>query len=166
MSENLYELSTELAIIYGEIAVADGELSETLEAQLDAVSLAVKDKIQNIGKWTLNLDGRTEAIDKEIARLEHKKRMTENLSKRLQEYVKMCMTKADMKKLEYTTFSVAVQKNPPSVEIVNEEAVPNTYKIIKQTIAVDKKKLLDDLKAGQKVEGCTLVTDKTHLRIR
>lgn len=173
MSDNLYELSSELATINNEIAEAGGDLGEMtqdgstmLERHLDAITLAVKDKIQSISKWTLNLDGRTEAIDKEIIRLQHKKKMTDNLNKRLQDYIRQSMQRADISKIEYPTFTVAVQKNPPSVEIISEEAVPNSYKTIKQIVTVDKRRILDDLKAGQNVSGCNLINNKTYLRIK
>ena len=166
MSDSLYELSKDLAIINNEIADAQGELNETLEAQLDAVSLAINDKVQSIGKWTINIDGKVEAIDNEIIRLQHKKCMAENLNKRLQDYIKQSMERADIHKLEFPTFTIAIHNNPPSVEIINEEIVPNAYKTIKQTISIDKKRIMDDLKTGIKVEGCSLVSDKTHLKIR
>lgn len=161
---DLYNLSVELAIINNEIIDAEGEISTELEKRLDASTLAIRDKIHSIGKWTLNLDGKTEAIDKEINRLQHKKKMTENLNNRLQNYIRQAMERADIHKIEYPTFTVAVQKNPPSVEIQNDEVVPNAYKTIKQTISVDKRRILEDLKAGQKIEGCNLITGKTHLR--
>ncbi len=166
MSYNLYDLSNELAVINTEIMDAEGELTAELEARLDASVLAVKDKIQSIGKWTLNLDSRIEGIDKEIIRLQHKKTMTGNLNARLKDYVKMCMTRAEIGKLEFTTFTIAIQKNPPSVEIVNEETVPNFYKIIKQIVSVNKRRILEDLMAGQKIEGCNLISNKTHLKIK
>ncbi len=166
MHYNLYDLTSDLAIINNDIADAGGELTAELESLLDAAGLAVKDKIQSIGKWTLNLNSKVEAIDKEIERLQHNKKMAENLNTRLKDYVKMCMTRAEIGKLEFTTFTVAIQKNPPSVEIVNEEAVPNAYKTIKQVVSVDKRGILDDLKAGKKIEGCNLISNKTHLKIK
>ncbi len=166
MHYNLYDLTSDLAIINNDIADAGGELTAELESLLDAAGLAVKDKIQSIGKWTLNLNSKVEAIDKEIERLQHNKKMAENLNTRLKDYVKMCMTRAEIGKLEFTTFTVAIQKNPPSVEIVNEEAVPNAYKTIKQVVSVDKRRILEDLKTGEKIEGCSLISNKTHLKIK
>lgn len=166
MPNNLYELSTELSVINDKIADAEGEIFPEMEARLDAVSLAIRDKIQSIAKWTINIDSHTEAIDKEIDRLQHKKKMTENLNKRLQDYIRQSMQRAEISKIEYPTFTVSVVKNPPSVEVVSEEAVPNAYKTVKQVIQIDKRRIMDDLKAGQKVEGCSLIVDKTHLRIK
>ena len=166
MRDNLYLISQELATIHQEIEDAQGDLSEALEARLDAVSLNLKEKTENIVRWTLTIDSKTESIDKEIYRLQHRKEMAEKLNKRLQNYVKSCMERAEIKKLDYPLFTVVIQKNPPSVDIINEESIPNGYKTIKTTISVEKKRLLDDLKAGQSVEGCQLITDKTHLRIK
>lgn len=166
MSDNLYELSTQLAKINNEIFDADGELTEELEKRLDDSTLAMKDKVQSIVKWTLNLKGKAEMIDAEIERLQHKKKMTDNLNKRLSDYVRQAMLAADINKIEYPTFTVCVQKNPRSVEIIDEEIIPSAYKIVKQVISVDKRRLMDDLTAGEKIQGCQLVTTMTHLRIR
>ena len=166
MSDNLYELSHQLAKINNEIFDANGELTEELEKRLDDSALAMKDKVQSIAKWTLNLKGKATMIDAEIARLQHKKKVTENLDKRLSDYVKQAMLAADIHKMEYPTFTVSVQKNPSSVEIIDEDMIPASYKIVKQVISVDKRKLKDDLNDGKKIQGCQLATENTHLRIR
>ena len=53
--ENLYDLSSKLATINNDIIDADGEISEELERRLDETGLAVKEKVQGIGRWVLNI---------------------------------------------------------------------------------------------------------------
>ena len=167
MSDKLYDLTRELAVIHDEIEEANGVLSKELEFRLDASSVAFKDKVENIGRWTLNLDDNVASIDRELERLQQRKQVAVNLQTRLKDYLKMCMVRADITKLHYSTFTVSIQNNPPSLgEIVDEQAVPDAYKTIETTITVDKRRILADLKAGIEVNGCKLITDKTHLRIR
>ena len=151
--ENLYELAGDLERINNEIINAEGEITPELEAMLDGFTAALDKKAGGIIRWTLNLKGKRDALQNEIDRLTNRKRMVERLDKRLKEYVHLCMLKAGMKKLEYDTFTVAVQKNPPSVEVVDEEKISGGYKEIIRTVKIDKKRLLDDMKAGAEIDG-------------
>lgn len=167
MSENLYELSNELACINDEIINAQGEITEELEARLDTLNLALDKKAEGIGRWMLNLTGRQESLNKEIDRLTARKKAAKNLQGRLKEYIKDCMNLVGKIKLEFSALTLRVQKNPASVEIVDEKAIPAKYlTIIPEQKIVDKKAVLDDLKKGVRVEGAVLVNDKTHLRLR
>ena len=163
---HLYELSTELALINDEIISADGELTPDLEARLDSASLDFKAKSQGIAKWTLDIAGVESMIETEIARLQRKKRIAENLRTRLTAYIKACMERADVQKIESPTITLRIQRNPASVEIVAEDKLPAKFIRIKQITELDKTGMLAALKNGEDVPGARLVTEKTHLRIR
>lgn len=167
MTENLYDLSAELATINDEIIDAQGEITEELETRLDTMNLALDKKAEGIGRWMLNLTGRQDSLDQEIARLTARKKAAKNLQGRLKEYVRDCMARAGKTKFEFNTFTFRVQKNPASLEILLEPAIPAKYlTIIPEQRVVDKKAVLDDLKKGIEVDGARLITDRTHLRIR
>jgi hypothetical protein len=165
MIETLYELSKSVALIVQDVVDAEGELSTELEKRLENTGLAFKDKAFNIGKWCLNIDGNVESIDRELVRLEHRKRTQQNLQKRLKDYLKYCMENAGLNKLDLQTFIISIAKNPPSVEIDDEEKLPAQYTTIIETKTIDKKKLLADIK-DHEIPGAHLVTDKVHLRIK
>lgn len=162
---SLYEMSKELAVINDEIISADGELSTELEARLDSVSLDLRAKSQSIAKWTLDIAVTEQAIDAEIARLQRRKKVAENLRSRLTAYIKACMEQADVQKIETPTITLRIQRNPPSVEVTDADKVPAKYTRIKQITEIDKKAMLSALKDGEQVDGARLVDDKTHLRI-
>ncbi len=163
---HLYELSTELATINDEIISTDGELSPDLEARLDNVSLDFRAKSQGIAKWTLDIAGVESMIETEIARLQRKKKVAENLRTRLTAYIKACMEQADVQKIESPTITLRIQKNPPSVEVLAEDRLPARFIRIKQITEIDKTGMLVALKNGEDVPGARLVTERTHLRIR
>lgn len=164
--ESLYSLSTELARINDGIIDAHGEISPELEKRLDETGLALRDKVEGIGRWVFNLEGREEAIDKEIARLQVRKKATMGLYARLKGYVEEGMRVADIKKLEFNTFEAAIVKNPPSVTVQDEKVIPGQFMEIVTTHRVDKKKILAALKAGEEVKGAVLITDRTRLRLK
>ena len=109
---HLYELSTELATINDEIISADGELTPDLEARLDSVSLDFRAKSQGIAKWTLDIAGVEAMIETEIARLQRKKKVAENLRTRLMAYIKGCMEQADVQKIESPTIHAPHPEEP------------------------------------------------------
>ena len=163
---NLYELSYELAAINDELAETEGLLTDELEIRLDSLSLSFVSKIEGVVRWTKNLDGREDILDKEIARLSARKKATEHLRERLKKYMLESMQRAGRTKVEFDTFSVAIQRNPPSLEVVDVEAIPAAYKTIRQEIVIDRRQMLDDLKKGKEIQGVSLITDKVHLRVR
>lgn len=161
----LYEIAGDLQVLHDAIMEAEGEVTDEVDKALDGLGMMLADKVEAIGRWTINLAGTTDAIDAEIARLQARKKRMTNLQARLKEYVKLCMMKSDKAKLEFPAFAVRVQRNPPSVEVADEAKLPAKFIRIKQITEVDKKGLLDALKAGEQVPGAILVNDKTHLRI-
>lgn len=164
---NLYELSSELALIETELVDAGGELTDELEKRLDACSLGFNAKVENIAKWVLDLEGREEAVDRELARLTARKKAVQNLQRRLKEYTKTCMERVGKTRIEFGAMTVSVYRNPPSVEVRDEKTVPARFiTIIPEQHVLDKKALLEALKAGEPVEGAALINDKTHLRVR
>jgi hypothetical protein len=163
---NLYETSKEIATLHDEIIDAEGELSPELEAKLDALQLAFNDKVSNIGRWTINLIRKEDILKAEIERLEKRQKVFENLRSRLKNYLMLCMQSAEKTKVEFPQFTVSVQRNPPSAEVLDEAKVPGQYVKVIQITQLDKKKLLEDLKGGKEIPGARLATGKTHLRIR
>lgn len=167
MSDSLYHLSNELALIHDELVDAEGVITDELERRLDDCGLAFSQKVEGVVRWTKNIEGKEAALDAEISRLSARKKAAGNLRERLKGYLLESMVKADKLKVEYPAFTVAVQRNPPSAEIFNPEAVPSQFlTIIPEQKVVNKARVLDALKAGEKVEGAKLINDKCHLRIR
>lgn len=166
MSDSLFNLSNELAVINEELSEKEGVLDEDLEARMDAITLPFNSKIEGIVQWLKNIEGKKETIEKEIVRLQSREKSAANLQSRLKAYMKMCMERAGKTKLEFDTFSVALAKNPPSVNILNPDVIPSAYTTIRTEVVINKNRILDDMKAGAKVEGCELVTNKTNLRIK
>lgn len=162
---SLYDLSNQLARITKIVISEDGVISEELEKELDNILPQITDRAGNIGKWIRNIDGNIEAVESEIARLRKRKEVNDHLKERLKAYLKDSMEKAGMDKIDTGIMVLAIQKNPPSVEIINEETVNAQYKTVRTQVVIDKKMLLEDLKAGVRVTGAEL-KQGTHLRIR
>jgi hypothetical protein len=74
------------------------------------------------------------------------------------------LLKMNMRKLKTPLFSLGIQVNNPSVNVIDESKIPKKY-FIKQLPVLDKKELLNDLKADIKIKGCE-IKQTEGLRIR
>ena len=76
------------------------------------------------------------------------------------------MEKAGMDKIDTGIMFLAIQRNPPSVDVVDEGSIPAAYKdVIPEQYVISKKRILEALKAGEEVKGAKLHRG-THLRLR
>lgn len=162
---NLYEISASLNTIYQLIEENAGELTEPLETMLDATEADFHKKLENIGKLMLNLDAEIAGFKKEEKRLSASRQIKENLKEKLKAYVKEAMEETKNTKVKLDTFTFCIQKNPPSINIIDQGKIPGEY-FIELEPKLDFKNLLSDLKAGVALPGVELENTKTHLRQR
>lgn len=167
----LYELTDDYIkfVNYANAILENEDLTEEdlemLVDTLDSISSAIEDKVENIVKFMKNLEGDIEAYKREEERLKKRRTVQENTYKRLKEYLQNMLEVSGMHKVDAGLFKVRIQKNNPSVEIVDEAKIPDEYKI-PQEPKIDKKKLLNDLKNGSVVEGAKIAEASYHLRIQ
>ena len=77
------------------------------------------------------------------------------------------MERLNILKIETDTGTLSIAKSPISVEVVDEEKIPDEYKDVVFTTKVNKKKIADNFKAtGELVEGVEIHADNTNLRVK
>lgn len=127
----------------------------------------LQEKSENIIGFTKNLELTIEAMKIEEKRIAENRKSLEVKMEKFKEYVKECMEKMEDTKIETTLGTLSVAKHPISVEILDEDKIPNKYKTQVITTKVDKKAIADDFKAtGELIEGANIITTKTSLRIK
>jgi len=126
-----------------------------LQTYLDSVNMQLKDKAENVLKYERHLETQSIAIDSEIKRLQELKRMVDNRTENIKNYVKYTMEVNDIKKIETTIGNFSLRKTE-SVEILCE--VPNKYMKIKVTKTPDKIAIKEALKKGKEIKGAILKT--------
>ncbi|MBD7971263.1 MULTISPECIES: siphovirus Gp157 family protein [Paenibacillus] len=105
-----------------------------------------------------------EAFKAEEKRLAKKRKYLENKNNGLKSYTQSVLEVNKIDKVNAGMFKVKLQKNPPSINVLDSNKVPDTYKIAQEP-KIDSKKLLSDVKNGVVIEGVELITDRQHLRI-
>lgn len=143
--------------------------NETVTVEEVAEALAVIEdnignKVQNISYLIKEFDAKANLFKEEEKRLKERKQTYENKVKSLKEYLLTSLEAVGLDKVEAGTFTVRKQKNPPSVKIIDENAIPEQYKI-PQPNKIDTAKIKEDLKNGA-VSGAEIAPATYHIRIQ
>ena len=157
---NLYELTQDFKYIQGL------EFSEENEEQeIEQVKAIIKQEIENKGTGIIavikNTESDIETLTSEIKRLQALKKVKENKNERLKKYTKECLMETNINKVLTPLGNISIRKTPPSVEVIEENNIPEEF--IKEEISykIDKKAILKQLKEGASVSGVILKTDTT-----
>lgn len=143
----------------------DGTVSPDVAAELTQVESDLREKFAACCRMIRNLEAFSEGLENEYRRLRAKADRATKRVDSLKQYVKQCLETVGEKKFVVDeVFTLAIQNNPPSVELLNLDAVPTSYdKPQERQVSITM--IRDDLKRGVDVPGVRLVQG-THLRIR
>ncbi len=162
----MYELTADWLRLMDFIEDPEIDQDMLMEAWLD-LDDDLETKAENYAKVMVEKKAMVEAIKAEIDRLSIKKRTIENNLERLRLAVKGMMETTGKTKFKTPLFSFAIQKNPPSLKILNEEKIPMDY-LIPQPPKVDAaavKAYLKSLPEDELCEWAELIQGES-LRIR
>lgn len=148
----LYELAQNYAQL---LEMADDMESDALVDTLEALQGEIEEKAENIAKLVKNLEADAKIIKEEEQRLTERRRAIEAKVERLKTYLQEQLEVAGLQKVKRPTITVAIQANPPSVEISDEKLIPSEF-MIPQPAKIDKKAILERLKNGEIIPGCSL----------
>ena len=136
---------------------------DLIEAAMKEVGEDIEEKAQNYAVIIKNLEAEAEALEKEEKRLAARKSSLRNRNKILKDNLENSMKAIGKTKFKTNLFSFNIGKNPPSVNIDDENLIPDQYIVYTKSAA--KKAMLDDIKQGVIIPGVSLKQTES-LRIR
>ena len=158
----LYGISKEMIAMeeLWEMAI-DEETGEVKDAALleelqQGIETTLMEKSADIVKYYKNRDSLIESIDKEIKRLQELKKIGKKKQDSFKNYIKMCMEKMGVKKIETSNGNISLRKTPESVELIDEEIIPEKFKTTVQLEKISKTDIKKALQEGEEVPGATL----------
>lgn len=154
----LYEL-TEMYLNLKDMDIEEGDLN----AALENIDDEIETKADNIAKVLRDFDGDIEVLKSEEERLSKKRKAIENRQKQLKEYLQNVMLVLDKRKFKTDLFSFNIQKNAPSLKILDESKIPEDYYKIEKKL--NKNDLKEAVKNGLFEDAAELVQTES-LRIR
>ena len=148
--------------------MAQEEMSEEDKNRVEEELTTLLQKKSNaVIAYSKNIELTIKAMKEEESRISTNRKALENRLEQFKKYVKECMEGNGINKIETDLGTLSIAKSPISVEIVNEENVPDEYKEVIFTTKVDKKKIAEAFKStGELIEGVEIHTDNTNLRIK
>jgi len=159
----LYEISERYRNL-AELLEDESIDEESVVKALRAVEEEFGDKARNVARFIQNLKAEKEAVKAEKDRLAKKEKALSNKCEGLTTYLLAEMLVSKIDKIPDPVVPLALRKAPPSVEVEPEAKVPEQY-IIPQEPKIDKRGLLEALKAGEQIPGVRLVSDRKYLKI-
>ena len=159
-SITLYEMTNDL------VSLMDEEINEEAREEIiNLIKLQMEVKAENIIAVIRNYETRIDGIKAEEKRLSEYRKSEEKKLEKLKEYTVYCMEQLGNKKLDTNLGRISLRKKPASLNIVNEELIPNEYKELVQTIKIDKAQIKKDLK-DKAINGVELIEGGNSLQIK
>lgn len=137
----------------------------------DAADIAIesetnlKEAIATGTRRILELDGMVAGIGAMLATLKERSDRLDRQRVTLRTAINVAMEAAGMKKVELAEATLSLRPVPPSVQIIDESAIPSRF-MKPQPPKLDKRAMLDALKAHEPIPGATLSNGGTTLSIR
>jgi hypothetical protein len=162
----LYELTE--AYVNLMVMLEECESEDEREAvlkELDAVGGSIAEKGEAYARMMKNAQAEAEMFEKEIRRLQAHKSAADNLVKRLKSNILFAMGIAGATELNTSIGKWKIQKNNPSVQITNSEAVPEAFTIPQPPKVSNSAILKHWRETGEIPDGCEIVhTDSVRFR--
>lgn len=160
---SLYEITSGFPALMENEEITQEE-KEKIQEEL---TVLLQQKSQNIIGYTKNIELTISAMKEEEKRISDNRKSLENKLINFKKYVKECMERNGITKIETALGALSITKSPTSVEIVNEDEIPGEFKQEVVTVKIDKTKIKNYFKeTGEIPEGTNIITNNTSLRIK
>jgi hypothetical protein len=117
---------------------------------------AALEKRDNIARFLGHIEQQQELARLEIRRLKDRESRFARLQLQIEEYIIRFLEAKGLRKLEGKTATLSLQACPPSVQILDQSAIPSQFLVIKQETVPDKKAIRAAIESGADVPGADL----------
>lgn len=161
MSIALYEVAQDYRRMV-EALMNTQEDAQAIADTIEAESYPLEIKAQNVAYAIRNLEASAAAIKEAEAQMAARRKAIENRAGHIKEYIKTCLEIANVSKVACPHFVIAIQNNPPSVDVFEPALVPAEFMTQPETppAVPNKKAIAEAIKAGREVPGALLVQGK------
>jgi hypothetical protein len=162
----LFEIANEYkTLLDNSFEYETGEINATSISRLDELAGDLKEKGIAVASYIKNMEAERRAIYEASKSMMEREERLSNQIYNLESYLQSNMERCDIKEISCPYFVVKLKKCPISVEILDENDIPDEYKNKKEIISIDKIKIKEDLLSGTFLRGAAL-KQKTRLEIK
>jgi hypothetical protein len=152
----LYEIASDYLQTLEDLAEMEDLPEEVIADTLEGLQGTFETKAINVGAYIKTLEAEASAIEEVCKSMERRQRSLERHAERLREYLKTQMERVSLPKIKNCYLTLRVQANPPSVEVIDEEAIPAEYKRTELSIKLLRSEIAKAMKLGKDVPGARL----------
>lgn len=151
--------------------ITDEQRAE-FESELSTALSQAVEKRDHFAQWIRMNETLAAATGEEIKRLQARKKRLEAQAERAKEFGARVIlnlgpdAKGRYRKLEGKTATLAVKKNPDTVQITDETAVPEAFKTVTVSVSIDKRKVKAAIDAGEQIPGADVAFGSYRLEVR
>lgn len=156
LAYDLSDIDYQIFEILDEAAENEGEISEASESRLVLLKCEKEALIMKAVQYLELLDDDVSILDDRIKSYQERKRTLSARNQKLKDYLIDYMQEHDYTKIHRPEGDISIKKNPPKVNVVAEDRIPEEYFEVKTEIKLNKKLLLDKLKQGIEVDGAVM----------
>jgi hypothetical protein len=144
---------------------ADPEIDDTTLLDTLEGATSLHEAIGEVVRQALVEEGMADGLKLRLGQMKDRLERIETASARKREVAMAVMEEAGIEKVTEPDFTVSLRVAPPAVVITDETLVPKWF-WIPQEPKLDRRRILDSLKARTQVLGAALSTPKVCLSIR
>lgn len=137
--------------------IMDGDVLEQLQNE---IGIYLQNKSAGIVKYYKSRDYFIDAVDQEIKKLQALKKASQNKQENFKKYIKMCMEKMGLSKIETENGTLSFRKSE-AVLIENERIIPTEFTTIVQETKISKTEIKKAIKSGKVIPGASLVENRS-----
>jgi len=138
------------------------ENPEAVHAMLDGLEGKFDEKVESTVKIIRVKEAETDALMAEANRLIARAERAKKEAQWLRTNIESQMIRSGKERVNSTLFDIKFKLNPPSVNVLNESAIPRNYFITKPPVVqLDKRTIAEKLKNGETIPGVELVQGKS-----
>lgn len=134
----------------------DGELPAELELAQDLNAAALAAKSDQYGWILAELQARVEFLKSRADAYREAMASIEKGAANIEERLKWAMSQLGVKEIAGEETRFVLMQNPPRAVIDDETKIPGVYFVSEVKTSLDRKRLLEDLKAGQEIPGAKM----------
>lgn len=164
---SLFEVAAEFqaAVSAIEDGYDDGEIPESVESQLDAITGEADDKLEGCFKVLRHFETQLSVANEELDRVKRLHQARENRVKFFKNYILQSMLAMGMKKFEGKTCTMRVQKNSrPSIFLADGAEIPAEFRREKVVVDFNGQAAYEAWKSGGELPPEIRVVEGMHLR--
>jgi hypothetical protein len=172
MKKTLNDITAEYYQLLTQVDENDGVVDDDLLDELESIEAAFEDKVDRVLSVAQTYDAKADAESVRAKKIKAHSDALRNKAENLRDWVHSKMRSLGHTSVSGSNYTAKIEKNQDVVEL-NEKFVDlcearGVHDYLKFHVAyytADKNKIKEALKSGEEIEGATLVTGRTRLKV-